>query len=194
MQPRVIALFGAPGTGKGVQGRALGELPGFYYFSTGQTLRELDPRSDLGQKLHQFMRAGELLPADLLFSVWQQHMRRLGQTGEFRVDEDRLLLDGMPRTVEQARQLEEHARVVLVVHLRSKDDDQLVHRIRERGRRTGREDDSDEGTICHRFEVYREQTVPVLDYYGAGRVAEVDAIQPPLDVLAAIVEVLRQRL
>ena len=62
---KTILLFGAPGAGKGTQGKILGRIPGFFHLSSGDMFRALDPNSDLGQRVTSYSSKGELVPDDL---------------------------------------------------------------------------------------------------------------------------------
>lgn len=77
-----------------------------------------------------------------------------------------------------------------VLHLVSRDDEKLKQRLRRRAREENREDDAREAILEHRFAVYREQTAGILDLYPDDRVADIDALAPPLRVLGQIVNTL----
>lgn len=183
---RAIVLLGPPGSGKGTQGRNLGEVPGYWFVSMGEILRSLDTKTQPGRQIQQHLHSGELVPAKLVISVWMQYVGDLSATG-FDPHRDVLVLGGLPRNIEQVELLRPHVRVERVIYLACDDESLLSERIR--GRDAGRQDD----VIRHRFNVYREQTAPLLDHYGGERATKVDATNSPLRVLHEIVESLVTR-
>src|SRR5262245_38139006 len=71
---QTVLLFGAPGAGKGTQGRILGAIPGFFHLSCGEVFRSLDMTSDLGRKFLHYSQRGELVPDDITVRMWQENM------------------------------------------------------------------------------------------------------------------------
>jgi adenylate kinase len=108
-----------------------------------------------------------------------------------------LVLDGIPRNVDQCKALDEHIDVLQVVHLAAPSVDEMVARLKARAQTEGRQDDADESVIRRRFEVYDEETAPMLQYYDAGLVSETVAVGLPAEilmhVLQAIVPVYRKQ-
>jgi adenylate kinase len=185
---RAIELFGLPGTGKGTQGRILGEVPGLYYFGCGDVLRSLGSETDNGREVQQRIDRGELVPDELVVSIWEEHMERAVAEGRFDPDRELLVLDGLPRTVPQAEMLESRLTVERLLYLTCRDERVLIERILQRRQQQGRADDADETLIRRRFQIYREQTAPVLDHYPASLVREIAGDRSPLVVLHEIVE------
>ena len=72
-----ILLFGAPGVGKGTQGKLLGKIPGLYHLATGDIFRSLNRESDLGRQFYEYSSRGELVPDDLTIQLWLAHMQGL---------------------------------------------------------------------------------------------------------------------
>jgi adenylate kinase len=184
---RAIVFIGAPGSGKGTQSRAVGQLPGYYWFGTGEVLRDLDPDSTLGDQVRDYLRRGDLVPNDLVLEVWQQHLREAHRQGRFHPEQDWILLDAYPRDVAQAELLEPHVRFERVVHLAVDDDEELKQRLRQRA---ARPDDRDDAVMDHRFQVYHQRTRPLLDHFDHDLVANVNAAAPPLQVLREVVQAL----
>jgi adenylate kinase len=183
---RAILLFGAPGVGKGTQGQRLGQRPHFFHLSTGEMFRTLEKRSPLAGEVRAFTERGELVPDELTMRIFGDFVQRLAAARRFDPKSDTLVLDGIPRNVNQCRILENQVHVVRVLHLVCPDEDQMVSRIKRRAEVEGRKDDTDEKIIRHRFEVYRRETEPVLQYYPRSLVREIDAQGTPDEVAAAI--------
>lgn len=178
-----VLLFGAPGAGKGTQGRILGQIPGFYHLSCGDVFRSLDIGSTEGRDVYKFSSQGMLVPDDVTIRIWKRHLDALTVLSNYKPHEDLLILDGIPRNRRQAELVEEYIEVLKIVHLKCSDQEAMVHRIRRRAIRENRADDAHEDIIRKRFEVYEQETRPVLDYYSPKLVAEVDAIGSPAEVL-----------
>ncbi|MHC5024694.1 MAG: adenylate kinase family protein [Planctomycetota bacterium] len=191
---RSLLLFGAPGVGKGTQGRLLGQIPGINHLATGDMFRSLDKSSELGRRFVEFSSQGLLVPDELTVQLWDQYVKRRITDGEFRPRHDLLVLDGIPRSVSQARMLEDRIEVLGVIHLVAPDIDAMVERMKRRAEREGRHDDADETVIRRRFDVYKAETAPVLDLYDTSLVHEVGAVGSPatvlLEVLGQIVPIL----
>ncbi len=191
---RAIHLFGPPGSGKGTQGKILGQVPGLYHFDSGANLRGLDPDSAIGRELHQYLDHGKLVPDDLVIKLWQDHLEQAAQAGRYRPGEDLLVLDGLARTMEEVHKLDSLIQVIGVYALVVADTEPLKQRIRKRGQRDGRPDDLDEEALEERFRDYHSRTQPILEYYTADLIVHVDALQPPLMILSQIVSDLAHRL
>lgn len=183
-----IVLLGAPGAGKGTQGRILNGLPGFFLYGAGDAFRALDPQSPLGRRVHAPMRRGELVPDSVVVEVWSDYLRRAIDCGQYAPDRDLLVLDGLPRTVEQVDLVEQRAELLAILHLRCDNPTRLVERLQRRAFEESRADDVDERVIRHRFELYEAATRPVLNRLAGRAVAEIDALAPPLEVLRQILQ------
>lgn len=185
---QTVLLFGAPGAGKGTQGRILGQIPGFFHLSCGDVFRSLDINSPEGKEIYKFSSQGMLVPDETTIKVWKRHLDALTVLSHYKPHEDLLILDGIPRNRRQAEIVEDHLEVLLVVHLLCRDTEAMVHRIRRRAIRENRADDAQEDVIRRRFNVYRDETQPVLDFYSSKIIAEVDAIGSPAEVLLKTLE------
>lgn len=183
-----VLLFGAPGVGKGTQGKLLGRVPGMRHLATGEIFRSLDPQSDLGRKFHEFSSRGELVPDDLTIQLWQQYVQGMISTGKFYPEHDLLVLDGIPRSLAQAKALQGHINVLKVLHLCCPDIDHMVSRMKRRALRENRLDDADENVIRRRFDVYEQETRPVLRFYDKSLVRDIDAIGTPAEVLLDVLK------
>jgi adenylate kinase len=185
---RTVLLFGAPGVGKGTQGKLLGQVPGFVHMASGDIFRSLDKASELGKKFLQYSTQGLLVPDDVTIEVWRDHVTRRVAEKSYRPDLDLLVLDGIPRNVDQCKALDKHIDVLRVVHLAAPSVDEMVERLKARALKEGRADDADESVIRRRFEVYDEETSPMLGYYDAALVSEVVAVGLPAEILMHVLQ------
>jgi len=183
---RTMLIFGPPGVGKGTQGKVLGCLPGFVHVSSGECFRAIDKGSPEGREVASYIERGELVPDELTLKVWKSAMQTFIADGRFDPDQDLLILDGIPRNIAQAKILEQYTDVLLVACLVCRDEEAMVARIKGRAQKEDRPDDADERVIRHRFEVYRRETEPVLDYYSDELISDIDALQSPAEVLQAV--------
>lgn len=179
---QTVLLVGPPGAGKGTQGRVLGLIPGFYHCACGDVFRRLDPTSELGKTFIEYSSRGELVPDELTVKMWHAHIRKVEALGAYKPKQDLLVLDGIPRNVEQAKVLDEEIRVLKVISLVCGSDEEMISRLRRRAIKENRFDDAKEDVIRHRWEVYNEETAPVLEHYK-DCVIEVDAMHSPAEVL-----------
>lgn len=154
-----IVLLGPPGAGKGTQAVKLAEKLGIPQISTGELFREnIDGGTPLGLEAKKYLDAGDLVPASLTNALVDERLGHADVAGGF-------ILDGFPRTVEQAEALHDMLgrrglALDAVVEFRVPEDE-LVARLASRGRA-----DDTEDVIRNRFKVYRDETAPLLDYYN----------------------------
>lgn len=186
---RTILLFGAPGAGKGTQGKILGQVPGFYHLSCGEVFRNLDTSSTLGKIFMEYSSKGLLVPDEPTIQMWSQNMHARTILGIYKPAVDLLVLDGIPRNLDQAKLLEKHIKVLKIIHLVCPDKEKMIGRLRRRALKENRVDDAKEEVIRKRWQVYERETFPVLDYYPADLISEVDAMGSPAAVLAKVLEV-----
>lgn len=190
-----IVLFGAPGSGKGTQSDNLKNRYGLYHISTGELLRDHIARhTDLGRLADKYISKGQLIPDDVMIEIIENVLdEKAGSRG--------IIFDGFPRTEPQAealdRMLAKHGFKIDVVIGLEVPEEELIHRMLQRGKEFGRADDNLE-TITRRLDVYHKQTKPLHDYYvgrglyhridGHGEIAEtseqvislMDGILPPI--------------
>lgn len=191
MKFRSVLLVGAPGAGKGTQGRALGELPGFFHCACGDVFRTLDPSSEIGQLFAEYSARGELVPDDVTVKLWLDRLSQLEYSGEWRPKRDILVLDGIPRNVSQARLLSEHTEVLRIIELVCPDRDILIRRIRSRALKSNRLDDASEDVIRHRLDIFEQETRTLIEHYPKELHRPIDARQAPVLVLAEIIDAIR---
>ena len=170
-----LILFGAPGCGQGTQAQRLKEHYGIRHVSTGEVIREEIARdTELGREMEQYIRAGQLVPDEVVIGMVADYVAEHGRSGG-------CIFDGFPRTTRQAEEfdriLAEHGlKVDLMIDIRVPEEE-LVRRILLRGRDSGREDDASEEVVRDRIAVYRRQTAVVADFYaGQGKYVGVDGV------------------
>ncbi len=189
-----IVLLGPPGAGKGTQGEKLENELGYVRLSTGDMLREaVRNGTALGAKAKSYMDAGALVPNELIINLMKEKIASLGNVPG-------IIFDGFPRTVEQAEALDEALDIDLAVDL-DVADSVLVERLTKRrtcpqcnavyhlvfnppkkagfcdkcGSVLYQRDDDKEATVKNRLEVYRKNTLPLVDYYKkAGKLAVIE--------------------
>lgn len=187
-----IVIFGAPGAGKGTQSDKLIEKYGLGHISTGDVLRnEIKNGTELGQTAKGYIDNGQLIPDDLMVSILASVYDGFGN------EHAGVIFDGFPRTIPQAEALkkmlaERGHQIDAMIEL-SVPEDELMARLLNRGKLTGRSDDNEE-TIKKRLDVYHNQTAPLIEWYenegihhhveGLGTVDEI------FDRICAVVDVL----
>ena len=186
MKYRSILLFGAPGAGKGTQGKILGVIPNFFHCACGDVFRNLRTDTPLGKIFVEYSSRGELVPDGPTIELWRQFIDNNTQIGRFNPAQDTLVLDGIPRNVAQAEILREVLDVVGVFYLYCNNFENLVARIQRRAIKENRLDDANLEVIRQRLRTYEEETKPLLKFYGPELVHEIEADQSPAKVLGDI--------
>jgi len=178
-----LILFGPPGSGKGTQSDRLVEKYGLIHLSTGNLLREeIANKTPLGKEAKKFIDHGQLVPDEVVIAMVDSFFDKHKDANGF-------LFDGFPRTVAQAQALDKLMSLkktdIAIVLALDVTESELINRLLNRGKTSGRSDDSDETVIKKRFSVYINETSPVADYYkkakkfkaiqGEGSVDEINA-------------------
>lgn len=158
-----IALFGAPGAGKGTQSKMLVEKYNLTYVSTGEALRkEIADGTELGMRIKDIMDAGQLVSDEIVVEMIDKIIAGNTRKG--------VLFDGFPRNVAQAETLDnllaKYGTSLLCMISLDVPREELVRRMLERAKTSGRSDDNEE-TIKNRLREYENKTLPVADYYKA---------------------------
>lgn len=161
-----IILFGPPGSGKGTQALKLKEKYNLAHISTGDIFRAvIATPSDLGNELRSYMDKGQLVPDELTIRVLASYI-----DGHGLLQSEGIIFDGFPRTIPQANALdrffaERNSNITIVLSLLVQEEE-VVQRLLLRGQTSGRTDDNNEMVIRKRMQVYRDQTLPLADYYS----------------------------
>ena len=159
-----LILFGPPGSGKGTQSEKLIEKYGWVHLSTGNLLREeIANQTILGLEAKSYMDKGQLVPDEVVIGMIRSALVANPGAGGF-------LFDGFPRTVAQSEALdnllaENSAAINLVIALEVSREE-LVQRLLNRGKTSGRTDDTNEEIIRNRIIEYENKTTAVADYYA----------------------------
>lgn len=158
-----LILFGPPGAGKGTQAEYLIKNYQLLHISTGDLLRsEMNAGSELGLEARKYMEKGELVPDAVVIGIIKAKVRSAKNVRGF-------IFDGFPRTVEQAVALDEvlenNGTPVSGMLSLEVAREELIKRLLNRGRESGRADDQDQSVIENRISVYNQKTAPLIEYY-----------------------------
>lgn len=186
-----IVLFGPPGAGKGTQSKLMVEKYQLIHLSTGDLLRsEIQAGTELGKKAKLLMDEGKLVPDEVVIGMISNKLEANKEARGF-------IFDGFPRTKEQAVALDKlltaHEESISVMISMAVPERELIDRLLERGKESGRPDDQNEEVIQGRLTVYKEQTEVVKDYYAAqSKASEIDGLGSIEDVFARIQKAIEQ--
>ena len=158
-----IILFGPPGSGKGTQSEKLIDKYGLVHLSTGNLLREeIVKKTALGLEAKKYMDSGQLVPDSVVIGMIRSAIKNNPNIRGF-------LFDGFPRTVAQSQALDEllaeHRSEISVVLALMVSEEELMERLLNRGKTSGRSDDVNEEIIRARIAEYESKTSPVASYY-----------------------------
>lgn len=159
-----LILFGPPGSGKGTQAKKLAERFNLLHISTGDLFRyELGNNTPLGQEARKYMERGELVPDEVTIGMLRNKLEEHPEVAGY-------IFDGFPRTIPQAEALDEllasKGQEITALIALDVPDEEIIRRILLRGKESGRADDQSEEIVRNRIDNYREQTVPVYEYYA----------------------------
>jgi adenylate kinase len=184
-----IVIFGAPGSGKGTQSELIIKEYGVDHISTGDVLRsEMKNETELGKIAKDYIDKGQLVPDDLIVNM-------LAKVLDSKKNSKGVIFDGFPRTIPQAKALKEMLNkrgtdVTVMLDLQV-DEDELIKRLLERGKISGRSDDNLD-TIKSRLEVYHKQTAPLADYYvGEGKHVAIKGMGAIEEIFARIKDAIK---
>ncbi len=184
-----VILCGAPGCGKGTQSTLLVEKYKLNHLSTGDLLRsEIESKSEVGMLAESYISKGNLVPDDMIIDILLKKIDTLA------FDAAGFILDGFPRTVEQAKALEiafeeRKNKIAFLIDIQV-ETKELITRLLKRGETSGRSDDNMD-TIKQRLQVYETKTAPVNDFYmGLGKYHAINGIGEIEDIFGRISDVI----
>lgn len=159
-----LILFGPPGSGKGTQAKKLAEAYHFLHISTGDLFRfEIGNKTTLGLEAQSYIDRGSLVPDEITIGMLRNKV-------DANQDVKGFIFDGFPRTIPQSEALDEFLaskdQIISGLIALNVDDEEIISRILERSKTSGRADDGDEEIIRKRIEVYNQETSPVFQYYA----------------------------
>ena len=170
-----IVLFGPPGAGKGTQSEKILKKYNLVHLSTGDLFRlNLNNETSLGLEAKKYMNKGDLVPDQIVISMVEDKINKSSNVIGF-------VFDGFPRTINQAialdNMLEKNNIPIKQMIALKVDENELIKRIKNRAKTSGREDDKSIDKINNRIQVYNQETKPVADYYRKyNKYSEVDGI------------------
>ncbi len=189
MRYKTILLFGAPGAGKGTQGKILGTIPGFFHCACGDVFRNLRIDHPMGRLFIEYASKGQLVPDEPTINLWSKNIEAATMHGAFNPERDWLVLDGIPRNQHQVEMLRDTLDVRALFFLTCSDMDKMVERLQRRALRENRLDDANLDVIRQRLEVYEIESKSVIGCYDKSLVHHIDSTNPPLTVLREILEI-----
>lgn len=191
-------VFGPNGIGKGTNAKAVGVLPGYLHFSTGDMFRALAARvkegtaSELEQRISETLKSGGLVDDETTVALAKQNLEAAVSEGRFDPANDRVLLDGLPRNRGQAEMISEFVDVLAVLHVTASRE-VAVERITGRAKLEGREDDQDPEAVGKRLDIFFKNAEAILSFYdprfdggrkySSNKIRYIDADQKPVAVL-----------
>ena len=184
----VLIFLGPPGSGKGTQAEILNDNLNLNHLSVGDLLREnILNNTELGKLASNYVKSGELVPDELIIDLMDSYITNIKN----KTDISGIILDGFPRTINQAialenkiKQLNVSIKAVLNLDI---SDQKILNRLAGRGR-----DDDKPELIKNRLEVYRNQTEPLLEFYNDRSLLDsIDGDQSEEDVSNSIINVLK---
>jgi len=137
----------------------------------------------------EYSSRGELVPDDVTIDLWLEQIRAQEKTNAYKTAHDLLILDGIPRNVNQAQAMDEHLDVLRLIELDCPNEEKMIDRLRRRAIKENRLDDAKESVIRHRWDVYRAETAPVLEHYDDSLQIKVNAQNSPAEVLRDVLNI-----
>ncbi len=182
-----LILFGPPGSGKGTQAKKLVEHYNLYHISTGDMFRgEIKGKTELGLLAISYISKGELVPDEVTIKM-------LNKRVEDNPNVEGFIFDGFPRTVTQAKALNDFLAKrdddITALTMLDVPEEELIARLQDRAKDSGRKDDANVGIIKNRLQVYTDNTLPVADYYETkGKTHKINGVGSIEDITVRLVK------
>ncbi|NLB63062.1 MAG: nucleoside monophosphate kinase [Fibrobacter sp.] len=181
---KAMVIFGPPGSGKGTVGVKLAQTTKVKHISSGDVFRGLVPSSESGKLFSQYANQGQLVPDQATVDIFIRYLEGLVKTNKFNPEEDLLLLDGIPRTVNQVELLSSYIEFKQVFVLEIANHQVVIDRILGRAEVEGRADDKSEDLIRQRLEEYERKTAAVLPLFDQEQILRINGDAHPDRVFA----------
>jgi len=184
-----LVLFGPPGAGKGTQSENLINKYNLTHISTGDLFRKhLGEGTELGKTAQKFMDEGNLVPDEIVIGMVDEKIHSTPDTNGF-------IFDGFPRTIAQANALDKlmsknNTQINTMLALEVSEEE-LMKRLLNRGKTSGRVDDQNKEKIKNRINVYNKETTPVANYYAAqGKLNSIKGIGSIKEILVRLTNII----
>lgn len=178
-----ILLFGPPGSGKGMLGKFLSQSKTQYHLSSGAIFRSLATYSPAGKLYYSYASKNQLLPDEAMVEIWKYFVQGLIATNSYYPESQDLLLEGIPRTVGQAKLLEDFVEVRHIIVLDIEENEELFRRASQQAWEERKEPALDYELHIERLAVYRANEEEILSHYPKRLISRIDAHQKPLEIV-----------
>src|SRR3989344_7330480 len=170
-----VLFFGAPRCGKGTQAQLLARHDDYFHFSTGEELRRTlkNPITDIEKKVKESLDKGELAPDELIFKLFDESLKKYIKEREYDPESQILILDGIPRVASPVSFVNERVTIKKIIYL-DISLGVLSKRAEKRAKEEGRPEDIEPKIVTRRYEIFKEQTLPILGYYDSNLIVKID--------------------
>lgn len=169
-----IILLGAPGVGKGTQGKLLAQNKNYFHFSSGEMFRNLDAGTDLGSRVKNLIDKGNFIDDQTTINLTKETLSRYMSEKRYDYKKQLLLLDGIPRTIPQADYIEHFIDVKQIIYFSASKEISLK-RLNNRAILENRKDDSNQSVLEKRWQEYIRETFPLLERYRSELLVTIEA-------------------